>query len=645
MTTFFLHMVRGLSMHELGCLLQCGKGLPGVYIYDHTTASALTPGPGVLAWPVEFLLAKHHRKFIFVPRRPPPLSDIGKALRNWDAKVRWNFIHTDEPRNDPHWKLRAKRKVTPSCDAVLPSTIESYLNECKHAILQQCHHTLSRWTQQSKRSNNFNTICRIGMNILRKGAWGVCPTDKDGGFVLIPKDCIVKLEDAILAGRHYVPTSLDPMRIAEVAHEYQQAAHSIAQVTQDPTLEQVLLSGYRSGDGSIRSILHMTMKTHKPDGEVVPRPIHASPRHPMAPGMRWLSLEFRKHLDYSPHILRDTSAFIQFVNTHILPANHVLIKFDIKDFFMSGEISDLISTCTKYFSSDMAPAGRQMLKAILHNQYIGVAGDKSTWRTVCGSGMGLICSGDISDLCFYDMCEKDFALTESVQSQYDISMYCRYKDDGFIGIGGTRQSRLQFLSELRRRSRFFKIVVDSIHFNEAKMLDLVVFKGSRWQITGLLDFCSYTKPSSQGMPLATNSGHPNHVHRNWPLAQLHRLERNCSNKRDAVHFKTSFCNLLRATTGVQLSPDHHTSVVGRSLHSGGPRLILPFKPVWGKAGVPRILFDIWEKWKNRFHQEGVSLHASQVAWKLGHPHLAKLLKRCNAEWHDNRDLFKAVFLT
>lgn len=35
-------------------------------------------------------------------------------------------------------------------------------------------------------------------------------------------------------------------------------------------------------------------------------------------------------------------------------------------------------------------------------QHIGDVGEAATWRTVCEPGIGLICSGDISDLCFFE---------------------------------------------------------------------------------------------------------------------------------------------------------------------------------------------------------------------------------------------------
>lgn len=74
------------------------------------------------------------------------------------------------------------------------------------------------------------------------------------------------------------------------------AARATARVACDDSLLHALLSGCRNGDGTIGSTLQMTIKAHKADGEVGPGAIHASPQHPMAPGLRWLSQNCRMHL-------------------------------------------------------------------------------------------------------------------------------------------------------------------------------------------------------------------------------------------------------------------------------------------------------------------------------------------------------------
>ena len=308
----------------------------------------------------------------------------------------------------------------------------------------------------------------------------------------------------------------------------------------------------------------------------MPRAIHCSSKHPFSPGMRWLSQELGKSLHH-PHLLRDTRDLIACLSRCPIPDDHVLVKIDIKDFFMSGHLMDLVHICSQYFAPDLKEAGCEMLRCILFNQFIGIPGYDDTWCTVQGSGMGLIPSGDVSDLCFYDMVVK-YLLEPSTISDYSISMYARYKDDAILALGGSRSTRLRLFNLIKSKSRFFRLNFESISSHQAQMLDLTVFKGQRWRKTRLLDFECYSKPTSQKVPLSWRSGHPMHVHLSWPLSQLARFDRNCSNRANAFKHKAKFCAELLSSNGFDLNPNNQLTCSMNCSVGNGPRLILPFRP-------------------------------------------------------------------
>lgn len=631
-----------MSEHELLALTECGLGQHGLYIYDFDTASAFVARAGEVAWPVEYLLAKHHRKHVFVPRKPPHLSEVGRALRNWEAKVRWRYYFWRYPSENPWRFFISKGRDTTWCSTPIPNFLQAYIDECKSKVFSSCRAARSRFFCCRHKLSNLNGVCRLGLDILSKGEWGACKTDKDGGFVLVRKHDIVRLCLNNMGSEHYEPAIFDDEVNAFVGQQYLQAVRLVADAVGDKNLEGVLLSDYRRGRGRAKSFLDITIKTHKDAGEVVPRPIHTSAQHPFAPGMRWLSQELRKSLDL-PHLLRDTQSLIHRLSTHTIPHDHVLVKIDIKDFFMSGHLSDLVEICSQYFEPAVREAGRNMLRTVLYNQYISIPGHDGTWCTVQGSGMGLIPSGDISDLCFYHMVDK-FLLQPSSISEYNISLFARYKDDAILTLGGSSPSRLRLYSRMKSLARFFKIKIESIHHKEAQMLDLTVFKGMRWRKTGLLDYVCFVKPTSQQIPLSCRSGHAWNVHVSWPFSQLARFERNCSNKSDASNFKEAFRAAL-SRSGFNLVPDNQATRSTSRLHSSsGPRLILPFRPDWGNASVCRILRNVWIDWQATFLYEGFPLHASTVAWKAGFPSLATTVRRMNGYRHEQHAQYSAVFM-
>ena len=101
--------------------------------------------------------------------------------------------------------------------------------------------------------------------------------------------------------------------------------------------------------------------------------------------------------------------------------------------------------------------------------------------------MGLECSGDVSDVCFHHMVEAFFILDSEIRKRFDIQFYCRFRDDILIVIGGTSDSRRDFVDEMKLRSRFFRLKVESIHEKYAVMLDLVVSKSVHFEKNGFLN--------------------------------------------------------------------------------------------------------------------------------------------------------------
>ena len=452
MTRLFLSLIRGMSEHELLALSKCGLGSPGVYIYDFQSASAYTPNAGEIAWPVEYLFSRHHRKHVFVPRKPPSLSEVGRALMNWDAKIRWKFHFWQSPDSNPWKELFSKGQNTAWCNTPIPAYLEDYIAECKKQVFDSCKQARSCFFHARHKLSNLNGVCRLALEILQKGETGACKTDKDGGFVLVKKQDVLKLCFANMTSKHYEPVIFDEELNANIGRQYLQAAQLVARAQGDQRLQQVLLSDYRTGKQTAKSFLDLTIKTHKPQGEVAPRAIHSSATHPFAPGMRWLSHELRKHLQHT-HLIRDTRDLIRLLSSRPVPHDHVLVKIDIKDFFMSGQLPDLIDICSQYFDPAVREAGISMLRAVLYNQYISIPGHGETWCTVQGSGMGLISSGDVSDLCFYHMVDA-FLLESNTVSRFDISVYARYRDDAFLVLGGSRSMRLQLLGMMKSKSKF-----------------------------------------------------------------------------------------------------------------------------------------------------------------------------------------------
>ena len=166
------------------------------------------------------------------------------------------------------------------------------------------------------------------------------------------------------------------------------------------------------------------------------------------------------------------------------------LKIDIKDYFMSGDHHQLVHHSSEALEDPQTRQAYQtILGAILRNQLISVEGVRDRlWTVEWGTGMGLMCSGDVSDTAFHYMVEDAFITDAGVRRRYGVTFYGRIKDDIFIILDGIVHARQwgALVREMRVRSQFFKLKVESLTSVSAIILDVELKKDSEWRRTGRL---------------------------------------------------------------------------------------------------------------------------------------------------------------
>ena len=91
----------------------------------------------------------------------------------------------------------------------------------------------------------------------------------------------------------------------------------------------------------IVSVLGATCKTHKLPGEVTLRPLHKSVGNPLNPAMRLLRYFFRLYLADVQHIVKNSLSLKKKLEHIRVLINDLLVKVDVRDFFLSGRASAL----------------------------------------------------------------------------------------------------------------------------------------------------------------------------------------------------------------------------------------------------------------------------------------------------------------
>ena len=225
-------------------------------------------------------------------------------------------------------------------------------------------------------------------------------------------------------------------------------------------------------------------------------------------------------------------------------------------------------------------------------------------------------------------------LDPDTRARHSIRSYHRFKDDLFVIIGGDSDSRKAFFHELQSKCKFFRLKVDSVKRDPVDMLDLRLYKGSRWLSTSCLDYKVRVRASALGLVLSDASLHHPVIHTTWVKARLAAISKRCSDKHNINVVCNEFLSRIRDQypSHVSLNNLEHS---GRApiAHSGAKAswVVIPFHLVWHAAGVSSILRRLHTKWFDALNRAGEDTHGLlvQISWSLGAVPISSRIKSCN----------------
>ena len=338
--------------------------------------------------------------------------------------------------------------------------------------------------------------------------------------------------------------------------------------------------------------------------------------------------------------MKDSFCFARKLDHSQISTGAKFIKVDVKDFFLSGEHSEIVEISSQAVSLEFRDHFKQLCSMILRSQYVTIdaKSPSEAWQVCRGTGIGLSCAGDLSNTVFALLVETPFITRPQVRARFGIEVYSRFMDDILMVVRDSgRQSRFELADELRSRARFFQLELE-VRSTSVKFLDFDIFFGERFQARRLLDYRVSQKASSIAVPLRQTSAHPWSIHSSWPRGMLKRVALLCSSRaditkaREAMYQKWASAHidhemfLNRTRPAARMLRDRlHPEVSPPRVH----RLILPFHDAWMKSRWSRILRDL--KWRLLQY---VQYHCVlQTSWSLEDKHMVVLLRALHDEYH------------
>jgi hypothetical protein len=252
--------------------------------------------------------------------------------------------------------------------------------------------------------------------------------------------------------------------------------------------------------------------------------------------------------------------------------------FDIKDFYTKGSITQLLNNVARDRNLQSDDPLVSVLEFLLEEQFICSAwAPGRVYKSTCGSGQGLAHSGELADINFWTMCEKNFACSVAMQQRCGVRFYGRYRDDGLIifepGPDGSRDGPRQFGKGLIERAGFYKIIFTQIG-KEVEYLDLVLKIKDVKVIAG--PFYKH-----QTIPLEGSSGHHPTVHARWPYAVLKVFKIHCGKSLEELAMRDNAISAFRSRffSNFLTFPPPQIKTLEPSFKANC-WLVLPFHPKW-----------------------------------------------------------------
>ena len=174
------------------------------------------------------------------------------------------------------------------------------------------------------------------------------------------------------------------------------------------------------------------------------------------------------------------------------------------------------------------PICKRALEFVLDTQYVCSEHMKGKRFKVVRGASQLLCAGDIADAASYNKVEVSTFCNPYFIMRYGIVYYGRCRDDALIITSAPRVLGLEMICQVHRISGHFKLKVEEITEKSICMLDVCLFKGTRWRQSGISDFKHYGKPTSIYVPLSSISAHFAPVHNAWPKSMLKGIMNACN---------------------------------------------------------------------------------------------------------------------
>ena len=442
---------------------------------------------------------------------PPPLTDqsIVKALRHFSRRVKTAAFHAlfPQPSSEdyiPKLYLPTGRPCDPECDA-LDTCLDQYQSTIATAL------TLSATASTPDNMSKSETLAlRELEKQLKEGnaEFIPIPADKDRAYTLVSQTQHTALWTKAMSGDQYLPVEPDSVdwtsvqRAVRLAAKRALDAGTISKSTHR-FLTQHCIGTVREPKGNL------LVKTHKPmqPSTAVPAKTRLyidTVNCVSTPLAKFISVQLTAPRELIRHRIKDSRHLLSELSQMTFTQSVRIIIIDVTDFYPNTATPDGEAVMERHLEPSTASLCVEFSR-IIHDSMV-VSTPVGSFKVPDSYGIGFGHSAEVCDLNYADTVETPVLTllnTEGIVPDF----YGRMIDDIIMIIDCT-DAEVDRIEHLFQTTDPSKPVTFKHSTQSADYLDITVFKGPQFTLTGKFDTKLYTKPSSSSLHLPRQSHHP-----------------------------------------------------------------------------------------------------------------------------------------
>jgi hypothetical protein len=281
-------------------------------------------------------------------------------------------------------------------------------------------------------------------------------------------------------------------------------------------------------------------KLHKTP--IVGRPIVSSINTATYYASKYLDARLQKFLHRIPAFIQSSQHLLLILERTRLPPGCVLIAADITSLYPNIPIAEgLIALSAQLLSwgvtLDETTFITQLAEWVLKNNYLEFAG--TTYRQISGTAMGTPFAVVFANIFLAHLEQK---LHSTLPAALKPLLSRRYVDDLFV-VCASEAAAAAFIQLYS--TQYPSIKLTSTTGDLVNFMDLRVYKGDRFRISGILDVELYSSGTKKFLYLPPWSFHPSSTFPSFISAERKRIRLNCSDEeKHKVHDNTFRQRLL-----------------------------------------------------------------------------------------------------